>query len=368
MALTVDLYEVLKDLMDAPAVTGFEEQRRERIVKWYSRYCDSVSVDVIGNVIGTLGDGYRTVMLAGHYDQLGFLVTHVDEKGYASFERVGGWDPRVAYGVRVRIWVGDGPNDYITGVIGPKPEHLTEASEREKAVPWKDMRIDFGAKDAEEAKGMGVRIGCPVTPDAPLTRMGKGDGDLVMGPAFDDVCAVAAFIESLDELHGDPPEGVKLHTVATVQEEIGYRGATVSGYRLNPWCAVAVDVTHAVAPGVEANRVGDIQLGKGPTIGIGANFTKALWELMIGEAEGKGIPYQREGVPSQSGTDAWALQVLRGGTISGLISVPNRYMHSPNEVISLADLENTGRLLAATVRALGESDLEHTVEVFRRES
>ncbi|MDH5792116.1 MAG: M20/M25/M40 family metallo-hydrolase [Candidatus Bathyarchaeota archaeon] len=366
--MTVDLYGVLGDLMGAPAVTGFEEQRRERIVEQYSRYCDSVSVDVIGNVIGTLGDGDRAVMLAGHYDQLGFLVTHVDEKGYAGFERVGGWDPRVAYGTRVRIWVGEGPGDHVTGVIGPKPAHLTEASEREKAVPWKEMRIDFGARSAEKAEGMGVRIGCPVTPDSALTRMGRGDGDLIMGPAFDDVCAVAAFIGAFDELQGELPENVKLHAVATVQEEIGLRGATVSGYNLKPWCAVAVDVTHAVAPGVEAQRVGDIQLGKGPAIGIGANFTKALWELMISEAEGKGIPYQREGVPSQSGTDAWALQVLRGGTISGLISVPNRYMHSPNEVISLADLENTGRLLAATVRALGASDLEHTVEVFRRES
>ncbi|MCW4036057.1 MAG: M20/M25/M40 family metallo-hydrolase [Candidatus Bathyarchaeota archaeon] len=366
--MTVDLYEVLRDLMEAPAVTGFEEQRRERIVEKYSEYCDSVSVDVIGNVIGTLGDGERTVMLAGHYDQLGFMVTHVDEKGYASFERVGGWDPRVAYGARVRIWVGDEPDAYVTGVIGPKPAHLTEPSEREKAVKWKDMRIDFGAKDAEEAEGMGVRIGRPVTPDSPLARMGKGDGDLVMGPAFDDVCAVAAFIGALDELHGELPEGVKLHAVATVQEEIGLRGATVSGYNLKPWCAIAVDVTHAVAPGVEASRVGGIQLGKGPAIGIGANFTKPLWELMMREAEGKGIPYQREGYPSRSGTDAWALQILRGGTISGLISVPNRYMHSPNEVISLSDLENTGRLLVTTVRALGESDLRHTVEVFRKES
>ena len=364
--MTVDLYEVLEDLMGAPAVTGFEQQRRDRIVGQFSEYCDSVSVDVIGNVIGTLGSGGRPVMLAGHYDQLGFLVTYVDEKGYAHFSRVGGWDPRVAYSTRVRIWVGDEPGAYVTGVIGTKAAHLTEAAEREKAVKWKDMRIDFGAGDAEEAEAMGVRIGCPVTPDSPLTRMGKGDGDLIMAPAFDDVCAVAAFIETLDELQGEPPEGVTLHAVATVQEEIGYRGAAVSGYNLKPWCAIAADVTHAVAPGVEASRVGDIQLGKGPAIGVGANFTKPLWELMEGEAKRNGIPYQWEGVPSQSGTDAWALQVLRGGTISGLVSIPNRYMHSPNEVVSLNDLENVGRLLAATVRALGKSDLKHTVEVFRK--
>jgi endoglucanase len=230
----------------------------------------------------------------------------------------------------------------------------------------KDMRIDFGAKDEEEAKGMGVRVGCPVTPDSALTRM--GGGDLVIGPAFDDVCAVAAFMSALDELKREPPKGIKLHAVATVQEEIGERGATVSGYNLEPWCAIASDVTNAVAPGVEADRVGGIQLGKGPIIGVGANFTKALWEMMEREAEENDIPYQRRGVPEQSGTDAWALQVLRGGTICGLVSIPSRYMHSPNEVVSLSDLENVGRLLAATIRALGESDLKHTVEVFRREA
>lgn len=366
--MTVDLYEVLGDMMAAPAVTGFEEQRRKRIIEHYKRYCDSVSVDVIGNVIGTLGEGGRSVMLAGHYDQLGFMVTYVDEKGYAHFSRVGGWDPRVAYSTRVRIWVGDQPDSYVIGVIGPKAAHLTDAAEREKAVKWKDMRIDFGAKDAEEAEKMGVRIGCPVTPDSPITRMGKGEGDLIMAPAFDDVCAVGSFIVALDELSKDPPEGIKIHAVATVQEEIGLRGATVSGYNLNPWCAIAVDVTHAVAPGVEASRVGDVQLGKGPVIGMGANFTRALWEMMEEQAKANGIPYQRQGVPSRSGTDAWALQVLRGGTISGLVSVPNRYMHSPNEVISLSDLEDIGKLLAATIRALAKSDLKHTEEVYRRGS
>ena len=365
--MTVDLYNVLKDLMETPAVTGFEEQRRKRIIEQYSKYCDSISVDVIGNVIGTLGNGERSVMLAGHYDQLGFMVTYVDEKGYAHFSRVGGWDPRVAYGTRVRIWVGDDPDAYVTGVIGTKAAHLTDPKEREKAVPFKDMRIDFGAKDQKEAEEMGVRIGCVATPAAELTYLGN-KGDLVVAPAFDDICAVASFLVTLDELHNNPPENLKVHAVATVQEEIGLRGATVSGYNLKPWCSIAVDVTHAVAPGVEAARVGDTQLGKGPVVSMGANFTRALWEMMGEAAEEEGIPYQRRGVPSQSGTDAWALQVVRGGNICGLISVPNRYMHSPNEVVSLSDLENIGKLLAATIRKLANSDLKHTEEVYKKPS
>ena len=364
--MSLDLFEVLKDMMEAPAVTGFEEQRRKRVIEHFKRYCDNVSVDVIGNVIGTIGGGDRSVMLAGHYDQLGFMVKHVDEKGYAHFSPVGGWDPRVAYDTRVRIWVGDGPDAYVTGVIGAKPAHLTEPKEREEVVPFKDMLIDFAAGDGKQAEEMGVRPGCPVTPDAALARLGSREGDLIVGPAFDDVCAVAAFIKTMDELHDDPPRGLTLHVVATVQEEIGLRGAIVSGFNLKPWCAIASDVTHAVAPGVEASRVGDIHLGKGPAIAVGANFTRALWTVMEEEARAKGIPHQREGVPAHSGTDAWALQVLRGGTISGLVSIPCRYMHSPNEVISLSDVENTGRLLAAAVRALEGSDLRHTVEVYRR--
>ena len=364
--MTLDLFEVLKDLMEVPAVTGFEEQRRKRIIAHFSKYCDSVSVDVIGNVIGTIGKGSRSVMLAGHYDQIGFMVNYVDEKGYAHFSTVGGWDPRVAYGMRVKIWIGDGPDSHVTGVIGAKPAHLTEQAEREKAVPFKDMTIDFAAKDQKQAEEMGVRIGCPVTPDSTLIRLGSSKSDLISGPAFDDVCAVAAFVKALDELHEEPLKDIKLHVVATVQEEIGFRGAVVSGFNLNPWCAIACDVTHAVAPGVDASRVGDIQLGKGPVVGIGANFTRSLWEIMEMEAKSGNIPFQREGVPAQSGTDAWALQVARGGTISGLISVPNRYMHSTNEVISLQDLENTGMLLAATVKALEKSGLKHNIEVYSR--
>jgi endoglucanase len=154
--------------------------------------------------------------------------------------------------------------------------------------------------------------------------------------------------------------------VATVQEEIGLRGATIAAYNIKPWAALATDVTHAVAPGVSANQVAGIELGKGPVVAIGGNFTRALWEIMESEAERKKIPYQRQGVPSRSGTDAWAIQVERGGTICGLISVPNRYMHSPNEVISLSDLENLGKLIAVTVKALDKSDLKHNVEVYRR--
>ena len=362
------MFSVLKDIVDRPGVTGFEDQRRSRVVDYFSMFCDSVSVDVIGNVIGTLGSGERSVMLAGHYDQIGFMIKHVDEKGFAYFSPIGGWDQRVIYGARVKIWTGDEPDSYVVGTIGAKPAHLVEREAREKAVKLEDMHVDFGAKNGEEAKSWKVQPGCIMTIDSPTSRLGKIglESDLVVGAGFDDACAVVSFIKALEMLAENPPKRLKIYAVATVQEEIGLRGAQVSGFNIAPWCAIASDVTHALAPGVNPNLTGEIKLGEGPAIGVGANFTKELWELMEDVAEKEGIPHQLEPVPAASGTDAWTLQVLKGGTITGLVSIPNRYMHSPNEVISLRDLENTGKLVAATVKALEERDIQHTREVFRR--
>lgn len=364
----MNIFSVLKDIVDRPAVTGFEDQRRKRIAEYFSDYCDSVSVDVIGNIIGTLGSGERSVMLAAHYDQIGFMIKHVDEKGFAYFDPVGGWDQRVVYGARVKVWTGNEPDAYIVGVIGAKPAHIVEREARDKAVRIDEMHLDFGAKSADEAKSWGVRPSSIVTVDSPVSRMGKarGENDLVVGAGFDDACAVVAFLKTLELLKEDPLKKVKLHVVATVQEEIGLRGAQVSGFNLSPWCAIASDVTHALAPGVAPTRVGDIRLGEGPAIGIGANFTKELWALIEETANKNKIPHQVEAVPAASGTDAWALQTLRGGTITGLVSIPNRYMHSPNEVISLNDIENTGLLVAKTLKELEEQGIQHTRELFRR--
>jgi endoglucanase len=352
--------------MQVPSVTGFEQQRRERIIDIFSKYCDVITVDVMGNVIGTLGEGDRDVMLAGHYDQLGFMITHVDKNGFAGFTQVGGWDKRVAYGTRIKVWIGDSADDYIVGTVAVKAAHLTDAKERDKSPELKDMLIDFGADTKEEAEKLGIRPGTVCTPYLDVTYLGMNGSDKIVGPAFDDVCCVAGLVKTMEVLKQDPPKNLKVHFVATVQEEIGLRGATIAAYNIKPWAALATDVTHAVAPGVSANQVAGIELDKGPVVAIGGNFTRALWEIMESEAERKKIPYQRQGVPSRSGTDAWAIQVERGGTICGLISVPNRYMHSPNEVISLSDLENLGKLIAVTVKALDKSDLKHNVEVYRR--
>lgn len=352
--------------MEAPSVTGFEEQRRKRIIEVFSDYCDIVTLDVMGNVIGVLGDGEKNVMLAGHYDQLGFMISHIDKDGFASFKQVGGWDKRVAYGTRVKVWVGDAIEDYIVGTIAVKAAHLTDEKERDKSPEIKDMLIDLGVNSREEAEKLGIKTGTICTPYLNVTWLGPKESDKIIGPAFDDICCVAGLVKTMEILSKNRPRNIKVYFVATVQEEIGLRGATIAAYNINPWVAIATDVTHAVAPGVKPDQVGGIELGKGPVIALGGNFTRALWELMEEQAEINKIPYQRQGVPSRSGTDAWAIQIERGGTICGLISMPNRYMHSPNEVITISDLENLGSLMALTVQALDQSDMQHNVEVYRR--
>jgi len=359
-------FEVLKELIDAPGVSGFEEQRKKKIIKYFSQYCDSVSIDVMGNVIGTLGEGERSVMKSGHYAQLGFMIKNVDGKGYANIINIGGWDQRAAYGSRLKIWVGEKPDDYVIGVISTVPPHVSSPSERDKVPPVSRMTLDFGASSKKEAEEMGVLPGCVCTPDTSLEYLGKKGSDLVVGPSNDDISAVVSLLVALEELKKDPPKGLKIHVVATVQEEVGSRGATVSGYNLNPWVTMNSDTTSVLAPGVTASKVGTLELRKGPIVCLGPAFNKNLWELMMKVAEEKGIPYQRRGVPGRSGNDSWALQVARGGAICGLLSMPNRYMHTINEVVSLTDIENTGKLFAATAKALENYDFPHTVQVFKK--
>jgi endoglucanase len=364
--MDLNIFQALKELIEAPGVTGFEEQRKKKIIEYFSRYCDSVSIDVMGNVIGTLGEGERSVMISGHYDQLGFMIKNVDEKGYANIINIGGWDQRAAYGSRVKIWVGENPDDYVIGVISTIPPHVSRPSERDKVPPINRMTLDFGASNKKEAEKMGVLAGCVCTPDTSLEYLGKNGSDLVVGPSNDDISAIVSLLIALEKLKKDPPKGLKIHVVATVQEEVGSRGATISGYNLNPWVTMNSDTTSVLAPGVAASNVGSLQLGQGPIVCLGPAFNKTLWELMMKVAEEKRIPYQRRGVPGRSGNDSWALQVARGGAICGLLSMPNRYMHTANEVVSLTDIENTGKLFAATTKALEDYDLPHTIEVFKK--
>jgi len=238
----------------------------------------------------------------------------------------------------------------VFGVIGRKAVHLMDEEERKKPVELHTLWIDIGAKNKDEAKKL-VSIGDPVTYTAGLERL---QGDLAVGRGFDDRAGAFAVAEALRLLSEDPPEAA-VFAVSTVQEEVGRRGAATSTFGLEPKVGIAVDVIHASDhPEVDKRKAGEVKLGGGPVISKGADINPVVADMLIRTAEEEGIPYQTEGSPRDSGTDAHAIQVSRAGVASGVVSIPLRYMHTPVEVLSLVDLENVAKLLAAFARRITE--------------
>jgi len=342
--------ELLKELVLTPSVTGFEDEIRRILMRELRKIGANVEVDVLGNVIGCLKRGRELkVMLAAHMDQVGFMVTYVDEKGYIHFT-TRGIDPRVLYGQQVIICTKGG---YVPGVIAVKPVHLLKPEERGKIVEVEDMVIDIGAQSKKEAEELGIRSGVVGVVMPSYRRLA---GDRAIGVGFDDKAGVAVIVHALKNLVNEGLRKTSVYIVATAQEEVGSRGAMVSAYKISPDVAIAIDVTHAVSPLVEAKRIGGIELGKGPAIGVGPNFHRGLSDLMMEICEERGIPYQVEPILGPSGTDAWVIQVVKEGVITGLTSIPLRYMHSAGEVISISDIRNTARLLSELVIKLDSSE------------
>lgn len=310
----------------------------------------------MGNVIGIrkTADEPR-IMIAAHMDQIGLMINHIDEKGYLYFS-ARGFDHRVLYGLQVVV---HGEKGKLYGVIGAKPAHLVGREEREKTVKVKDMAIDIGASSREEALELGVNLGCIATPILEMRKLAKGDK--VLGVGLDDKAGVAVMIRALELLNNEKLSST-IYAVATTQEEIGLRGATTASYRINPNIGIAIDVTHATTYNIEEKEVSGIQIGKGPAIGIGPNFHPKLWRIMEEICKEKNIPYQRNPIQGASGTDAWVIQVSREGVATALISIPLRYMHSPGEIVSLNDLENTAKLLAETIKKVSNENWQDIVK------
>lgn len=341
--------EFLTRLLDAPGPSGFESLPARVWREEAEGIADEVMADVSGNSLATLnGGGVPRVMLAGHIDEIGLMVTHVDEEGYLYFEGIGGWDPQVLVGQRVRLLSKSGD---VRGVVGKKPIHLIKGDEKEKASKIEDLWLDIGAENRDAVKRRGVRVGDPGVIDAPLLEL---DEDLIVSRAIDNRIGAFVVLEALRLLAEDRP-AASVTAVATTQEEIGYNGggARTSAYRLDPQVALVVDVTFATdAPGVEKKELGDHKLGGGPVLSRGSAVHPVVFDRLVEAAEREGIPYTIAAQARFTATDADAIYLSRAGVATGLISVPNRYMHSPNEVVSRADLEQAARLMAAFVRAL----------------
>jgi putative aminopeptidase FrvX len=340
-------YEFLKRLLGTPGPSG-NEGAAAKVWREEAEKFAEVRGDRMGNSFATLNaGGSPRVMLSGHIDEIGLMITHIDEQGLLRFTGVGSWDPQVLVGQRVRIQTRDGE---VLGVIGKKAIHLMESEERKKVSQIKNLWIDIGAKDHDEAKGM-VRVGDVGVLDQDLLELPNGR---IASRSLDNRMGAFLVLEALRLLSEEDNLDAEVVAVASVQEEIGLYGARGAAFGLDPDAAIAVDVTHATdTPGVSKNEHGDHSLGSGPVIERASNLSPIVSDGLIAAAEEAGIAYTLEADSRSTGTDADAIQFARAGIATGLVSCPNRYMHSPNEIVELEDLENCARLISAYVKTLG---------------
>jgi endoglucanase len=344
--LRKESYDFLKALQETPSPSGFEQPVQRIVRKRMRPFAGSIETDVHGNVIvGLNPKGSPRVMLAGHCDQIGLMVNYIDDNGYIFVLAIGGLDPSVLPGSRVVVHSKNGP---IDAVIGRKPVHVLKPEERGAKLELRELWVDIGAKNKKETEQV-VSIGDPITFRLEMIHLGN---DLVTSPAFDNKCGTFVVMEAL-RLCSIKRIKCALFAVSTVQEEVGLRGARTSCYGVDPQVGIAVDVTHATDyPDIDKRINGDIKIGSGPTISTGANINPPLETLLVKTAKARRIPFQMEAAPGGTGTDANAIQLSRSGVATALVSIPNRYMHTPVEVVSLGDLEAAAKLIAETVAAI----------------
>jgi len=351
--LEKEIKSLLERLTEAHGVSGYEMGVGKIIYHELEKYADSVETDNFGNVISLKKASVKDapkVMLAGHMDEIGLIVKHIDDKGFLFFEKVGGISPRVLFSQPVVVHGKKGP---VSGLINCKPSETPE--EANKIPDLKAFFIDVGAKNKAEAEKLGVRIGDSVTFERPFKVLGSGN--ILASKAFDDRVGVCVIIETMKKLAKEKVEA-NVYGVADVQEEVGCRGAQVAAYRIAPNMAIAVDITLAGdIPGVaEKDQV--TKIGAGPAIkvmdeaggGLGLISHPKVRELLVSTAEEEKIPYQMEVLPRGS-TDAAAIHLTREGVPSGVISIPTRYAHS-YEILDVNDVVNAVKLLTATIKKI----------------
>ncbi|MFO0881200.1 MAG: M42 family metallopeptidase [Gemmataceae bacterium] len=339
-------HDFLRSMLETPSPSGYEQPIQEVIRTWARHYADEVRTDRHGNVMairypeqGKGSADHARVMLAGHCDQIGLMVQHIDKEGFLYIQPIGGWDMQILLGQYLTVWTKSGP---VTGVVSRKAPHLLTPEERAKVPQFTDVWVDIGAKDDKEASSL-VQHGDPVTVALGYRPLRNNQA---ASPAMDDKVGVWVVMEALRLLHGKNLQ-VPVYCVSTVQEEIGLRGATTSAYGIHPAVGIAVDVCHATdTPGNEKKSLGEVKLGDGPVLFRGPNISPRVLERMQAAGQARNLPMQVRGVPRATGTDANAIQLSRDGVATGLVGIPNRYMHSPVEVVHLDDLDHAAQLLA----------------------
>nr|WP_229775890.1 M20/M25/M40 family metallo-hydrolase [Deinococcus ruber] len=345
--------DFLKALLTAAAPSGCEARASAIWTQEAQGFADHVHEDHYGNVYAEInppaaGTDSQPIVLMGHIDEIGLMVSHIDDKGMLAFMGVGGWDPQVLVGQRIRLLADEGD---ILGVIGKKAIHVMEGDERSKASKLEDLWIDT-ALDVEEVKRR-ISVGTVGVIEQPPLEV---NGHLI-SKALDNRAGAFVVLEALRAMKA---AGVTRHVVAvgTSQEEIGCFGAQVSGYRLNPSAGVVVDVTHETnQPGVNEKKYGVVPFGSGANLAVGSMVNPVILRQMKAVAAKTGVAYTLSANPRYTGTDNDTLALVRTGVPAAVVSIPNRYMHSPNEMVRLSDVQACIDIIAGWVGSLdGEQD------------
>ncbi len=340
----MNYYDIIDRLCAVPSASGFEQNACDTVIKLMSELGLDTASDAMGNVYGVRKCGKpnaKAILLDAHFDEIGFIVTG-HKKGFIQFGTLGGVDPRVLPARRVTI-LSDNP---LTGVFTCLPPHLQSAEDMDAAFDIKDIYVDAGLSE-DEAKKL-VPVGTPMVFASDCIKMAN---DYICGRALDDRAGLAALLGAVESLAEDELN-VDVVLCASVQEEVGCRGAQIAGYRIDPTWALAVDVTHGTTP--DSGKAITFTLGSGTAIGIGPNFNRKLSDKLKKIADAKNIAHTLEVCAGESGTNAWPLQVARGGISTCLLSIPLRYMHTPCETMCLRDVDATAKLAAELVREISK--------------
>jgi putative aminopeptidase FrvX len=342
----------LTELLHARSPSGYEQEAQAVFDRHLKGVADEYRGDALGNRIATLNPkGDPTLMLAGHMDELGLIVTYVNKDGFIYFDTIGGHDRTVISGRRVIIQTANGP---VKGVTGKRAIHLMDDADRKKVPEIHEIWIDIGARSKEEALSR-VAIGDAATYDHEFDLI---HGSIGTARAFDNKVGAYIVGETLIRLAKERKRpAAKVVAVATSQEEIGVRGATPSAYSVDPQVALIVDVGHATDhPDCDNRKFGETKLGGGPLLCRGPNINPKVFEGLVRAAKKAGITYQVESDPRPTGTDARAIQMGRAGVATGVISIPLRYMHTPSEIVDLEDVERCVRLFVEFAKAIPKGD------------
>jgi endoglucanase len=340
-------FELLKQLTEAPGIAGDEDRVRATILEAVTPLVDEVRTDAMGNLIALKrgrGDGSQRVMIAAHMDEIGLMVTGFDQ-GFVRFTNVGGIDWKVLPSQEVVV---HGRGD-LPGIVASRPPHVLPADERGKPMKKDQLFIDVGLPVEDLPQQIGV--GDFISISRETIQLGE---KYATGKAFDNRACVTAMILMLHQLQSMAHDW-DLYAVATVQEEIGLRGAVTSTFGVQPSIGIALDVTFARQPGASEEET--VEWDKGPAIALGPNMHPILHDRLVQTAKSSEIPYVIEVLPGNTGTDAWAMQVTQAGIPTGLLSIPIRNMHTPAETVVLKDIERTARLLASFVAGLDEETM-----------